>query len=69
MESIGWNALEVDGNDMEQIVNKTETAINTHGAPTVIIADTLKGKGISLWSTIRLACRNVSARTVPKGHG
>lgn len=43
--SFGWYALEIDGHDHEQI----RKAINSSnvGGPTVIIADTVKGKGIS----------------------
>jgi transketolase len=43
----GWNVLEINGHDMAEIVNKLEIATNFHGAPTVIIAHTVKGKGIS----------------------
>ena len=45
--SFGWNVLEVNGHDMADIVSKLEIASNYHGAPTVIIANTVKGKGIS----------------------
>jgi transketolase len=43
----GWNVLEVNGHDMAEIVNKLEIATNFHGAPTLIIAHTIKGKGVS----------------------
>jgi transketolase len=46
-KAFGWNVLEINGHDMAEIVNKIEIAINFHGAPTVIIANTVKGKGIS----------------------
>lgn len=44
-KSFGWNALEIDGHDHEQI----REAVNSPrgDGPTVIIADTVKGKGIS----------------------
>jgi len=32
---------------MQDIVSKLEMAVNHHGRPTVIIAQTVKGKGIS----------------------
>jgi transketolase len=46
-KAFGWNVLEVNGHDMAEIVNKIEIATNFHGAPTMIIAHTIKGKGIS----------------------
>jgi transketolase len=46
-KAFGWNVLEINGHDMAEIVNKLEIATNFHGAPTVIIANTIKGKGIS----------------------
>ena len=46
-KAFGWNVLEVNGHDMSDIVNKIGIAVNFKGAPTVIIAHTVKGKGIS----------------------
>jgi transketolase len=45
--TFGWNVMEINGHDMAEIVNKLEIATNYHGAPTMIIAHTVKGKGIS----------------------
>ena len=45
--AFGWNVIETDGHDMFQTITALETAANTKGKPTVIIARTLKGKGIS----------------------
>lgn len=45
-ESYGWNALVVDGNDVEAICKAYHTAEVTKGRPTVLLAQTLKGKGI-----------------------
>lgn len=45
--AFGWNAIEIDGNDMSQVVAATELASAHTGSPTVIIADTVKGKGVS----------------------
>ena len=39
--------LEVDGHDMAQLCDALDTAENTKGKPTVLIADTVKGKGVS----------------------
>lgn len=46
-ESFGWNALEINGNDMKQIVNAVNLAHSSIAKPTVIIANTVKGKGVS----------------------
>ncbi len=46
-ESFCWNVIEVDGHNMEEIVNALENARNFKGAPTVVIAETVKGKGVS----------------------
>jgi transketolase len=44
--SFGWEVVEIDGNDMESIVGAlTNCPINTQ-KPTVIIAHTVKGKGV-----------------------
>jgi transketolase len=46
-KAFGWNVMELNGHDMAEIVNKLEIATNFHGAPTMIVAHTVKGKGIS----------------------
>lgn len=45
--AFGWNAVEINGHDFNQIVNAYEKAKKTKGKPTVIIANTTKGKGVS----------------------
>ncbi len=42
-----WNVIEIDGHDMPQILDAFEKARLHKGSPTVIIADTVKGKGVS----------------------
>lgn len=44
--AFGWNVLEIDGHDMEAIVEALETAGDVKGKPTVIVARTVKGKGV-----------------------
>jgi len=39
--------IEIDGHDMEQILDALDRADRYNGRPTVIIAHTVKGKGIS----------------------
>jgi transketolase len=44
--AFGWNAIEIDGHDVEAIDRAYTEAIGTKDAPTVIVAKTLKGKGV-----------------------
>jgi len=46
-KAFGWNTLEIDGHNMSQILSSLEEAQKTKGKPTVIIAHTIKGKGVS----------------------
>lgn len=46
-EAFGWKVLEINGHDMRQILDACNLAINYKGRPTVIIAHTVKGKGVS----------------------
>ena len=43
----GWKAIEIDGHDFSQIKMALERAEMTKGQPTVIIANTIMGKGVS----------------------
>jgi len=45
--AFGFNAMEIDGHDFEQIVPAFELAKHSVGKPIVIIARTIKGKGVS----------------------
>jgi transketolase len=42
-----WNALEVDGHSVDALVSAFDRAANTRGKPTVLLAKTVKGKGVS----------------------
>ena len=46
-EAFGWHVVEVDGHDFESLAKGFEEARNTKGQPTIIIAHTVKGKGVS----------------------
>src|SRR5262249_17082302 len=46
-EAFGWHALSIDGHNMEQIVAALDEATTVKDKPTMIVASTLKGKGIS----------------------
>ena len=43
----GWHVIELDGHDVDALLAAYEEAAHTAGKPTVIIANTVKGKGIS----------------------
>jgi transketolase len=46
-KAFGWHAIAVDGHDMEALLAAYAEARATKGKPTMIVAKTLKGKGIS----------------------
>jgi transketolase len=46
-EALGWNSITIDGHDTKAIDNAVMTAKSTKGKPTIIIAKTIIGKGIS----------------------
>jgi transketolase len=45
----GWHVLDIDGHDMEQILAAFDDAEKVKGKPTVIVARTVKGKGVSFF--------------------
>jgi transketolase len=47
--SFGWNVLEIDGHDIKAIVAALDEAESVKGKPTVIVAATVKGKGVSFF--------------------
>ena len=46
-EAFGWHVIKIDGHDHEAITNAFKEAQTIKGKPTVILAKTVKGKGIS----------------------
>ncbi len=46
-ESFGWNVLAADGHRVEDISDRIDEAKTLAGKPTIIIAETVKGKGVS----------------------
>lgn len=46
-EAFGWHVIEVDGHDLEAVLSALDEAAETTGKPTVILAHTVKGKGVS----------------------
>jgi len=45
--AFGWHAIEIDGHDIEKVMNALDEAESIKKKPTIIIADTVKGKGVS----------------------
>ena len=46
-QGFGWPVLEIDGHDLAQIDKALDQAEATRGRPTLIVAHTVKGKGVS----------------------
>lgn len=46
-KAFNWNVYEIDGHDFDQIEEAVKKAQNKNGKPTVIVAKTVKGKGVS----------------------
>ena len=46
-ESFGWHVIKIDGHDFDQIEAAYKEAEQTKGQPTMILAKTIKGKGVS----------------------
>ncbi len=46
-KSFGWHVIHCDGHVHEDVFTAYEEAINTNGKPSVILADTVMGKGVS----------------------
>ena len=45
--SFGWHTLQIDGHDLPSVIDALEEVGAVKGRPSVIIADTVKGKGVS----------------------
>ncbi len=45
-EAFGWNAIEIDGHDFNQIIDAYSQAKELKGKPTLILAKTVPGKGV-----------------------
>lgn len=46
-EAFGWHVINIDGHNFEAIISAVDEAKRTKGKPTVIVAKTIKGKGVS----------------------
>ena len=45
--AFGWKTFEINGHDMREILGAVEKARRVRGRPTCIVANTVKGKGVS----------------------
>jgi len=45
--AFGWNVIECDGHSLDELMDALDQAERNCGAPTAIIANTVKGKGVS----------------------
>lgn len=46
-KAFGWKVISINGHDHQQIIEAIDEAKKTKGMPTMIIAETVKGKGVS----------------------
>ncbi|MFY9909302.1 MAG: transketolase [Candidatus Sulfotelmatobacter sp.] len=51
-KSFGWDVLQIDGHDMEQVVKALSVNNTGKGKPLVILAKTVKGKGVSFMENV-----------------
>ncbi|MMZ68799.1 transketolase [compost metagenome] len=45
--AFGWNVVSINGNNMEELLKAFRSAPEVAGKPTLIMANTTKGKGVS----------------------
>jgi transketolase len=46
-KAFNWNTISIDGHNVEEILNSIKWAKSNHDSPSIIIANTVKGKGVS----------------------
>ena len=46
-KSFGWHVMEIDGHDIKEIIHAIDDCKKIEGKPSVIICNTIKGKGVS----------------------
>ncbi|MCX5714167.1 MAG: transketolase [Candidatus Omnitrophica bacterium] len=51
-QSFGWHTIEINGHNMKEILSAYKEAADTRGKPTIIIARTVKGKGVSFMENV-----------------
>ncbi len=45
--AFGWHTIEINGHDVREILDALDAALEVHARPTIIVARTTKGKGVS----------------------
>ena len=51
-EAFGWHVIKIDGHNFTEILNALEEAKSVKGKPTIVIAKTIKGKGVSFMENV-----------------
>lgn len=51
-KSFGWHVMKIDGHSFEEIFKALDEAKNIKGKPSIIIAKTVKGKGVSFMENV-----------------
>jgi len=46
-QSFGWNVMEIDGHDMDEVIKGLDFLIDNKDNPAILVAHTIKGKGVS----------------------
>jgi len=47
LSSFNWNVIDIDGHDIAQLISAFDNFKGNKGTPTIIVANTVKGKGVS----------------------
>jgi transketolase len=73
--AFGWNVIEIDGHDVNDVSNAFDDAIKWSEGPSVVIANTIKGKGVSFmegdndWHHNRLTSKTYEQALMELGIG
>ncbi|OGX16336.1 MAG: transketolase [Omnitrophica WOR_2 bacterium RBG_13_41_10] len=51
-QAFGWHSIEIDGHNIRQILDAYQKACKVKGQPSIIIAHTIKGKGVSFMENV-----------------
>lgn len=51
-KAFGWHVVSIDGHDFEQILKAIELAKSVETKPTMIVANTIKGKGVDFMENV-----------------
>ena len=51
-KAFGWNVLTIDGHNFQEILDAVEKAKECKGKPTMIVANTIKGKGVDFMENV-----------------